>query len=37
MIEQLLNSVIAEYRDLLVSRRKIICFSLCIQKIIVTL
>ena len=34
MIKQLLNSVIAKYRDLSVSRRSIICLSLQLQQII---
>ena len=34
MIKQLLNSVIAKYRDLSVSRRSIICLSLRLRKII---
>ena len=34
MIKQLLNSVIAKYRDLSVSRRSIICLSLRLQQII---
>ena len=34
MIKQLLNSVIAEYRDLSVSRRSIICLGLQIRQII---
>ena len=34
MIKQLLNSVIAKYRDLSVSRRSIICFSLRLRQII---
>ena len=34
MIKQLLNSVIAKYRDLSVSRRSIICLSLRIRQII---
>ena len=34
MIKQLLNSVIAKYRDLTVSRRLIICLSLRLQQII---
>ena len=34
IIKQLLNSVIAKYRDLLVSRRSIICLSFRLQKII---
>ena len=34
MIKQLLNSVIAKYRDFSVSRRSIICFSLRLRQII---
>ena len=34
MIKQLLNSVIAKYHDLSVSRRSIICLSLWLQQII---
>ena len=34
MIKQLLNSVIAKYRDLSVSRRSIICLSLWLRQII---
>ena len=34
MKKQLLNSVIAKYRDLSVSRRSIICFSLRLRQII---
>ena len=34
MIKQLLNSVIAKYRDLSVSRRSIICLSLRLRQII---
>ena len=34
MLKQLLNSVIAKYRDLSVSRRSIICLSLRPRKII---
>ena len=34
MIKQLLNSVIAKYRDLSVSRRSIICLSLQLWQII---
>ena len=34
MIKQLLNSVIAKYRDSLVSRRSIICLSLQLRQII---
>ena len=34
MIKQLLNSVIAKYRDLSVSRRSIICRSLRLRQII---
>ena len=34
MIKRLLNSVIAKYRDLSVSRRSIICLSLRLRKII---
>ena len=34
MIKQLLNSVIAKYRDLPVSRRSIICLSLWLRQII---
>ena len=34
MIKQLLNSVIAKYRDLSVSRRSIICLSLQLQQTI---
>ena len=34
MIKQLLNSVIAKYRDLLVSRRSIICLSVRLRQII---
>ena len=34
MIKQLLNSVVAKYRDLSVSRRSIICLSLRLRKII---
>ena len=34
MIKQLLNSVIAKYRDLSVSRRSIICLSLQLRQII---
>ena len=34
MIKRLLNSVIAKYRDLLVSRRSIICLRLRFRKII---
>ena len=34
MIKQLLNLVIAKYRDLSVSRRSIICFSLRLRRII---
>ena len=34
MIKQLLNSVIAKYRDLSVSRRSIICLSLRLWQII---
>ena len=34
MIKQLLNSIIAEHRDLLVSRRSIICLSLRLRQII---
>ena len=34
MIKQLLNSVIAKYRDLSVSRRSIICLSLRLQQIL---
>ena len=34
MIKQFLNSVIAEYRDLTVSRRSIICLSLRLRQII---
>ena len=34
MIKQLLNSVIAKYRDLSASRRSIICLSLRLQQII---
>ena len=34
MIKQLLNSVIAKYRDLSVSRRSIICLSLRLRQVI---
>ena len=34
MIKQLLNSVVAKYRDLSVSRRSIICLSLRLRQII---
>ena len=34
MIKQLLNSVIAKYRDLSVSRRSIICLSLRLSQMI---
>ena len=34
MIKQLLNSVITKYRDLLVSRTSVICFSLRLRQII---
>ena len=34
MIKQLLNSVIAKYRDLSVSRRSTICFGLGLRQII---
>ena len=34
MIKQLLNSVIAKYRDFSVSRRSIICLSLRLRQII---
>ena len=34
MIKQLLNTVIAKYRDLSVSRRSIICLSLRLRQII---
>ena len=34
MIKQLLNSVIAKYRDLSLSRRSIICLSLRLRQII---
>ena len=34
MIKQLLNSVIAKYRDLSVARRSIICLSLRLRQII---
>ena len=34
MIKQLLNSVIAKYQDLSVSRRSIICLSLWLRQII---
>ena len=34
MIKQLLNSIIAKYRDLSVSRRSIICLSLWLRQII---
>ena len=34
MIKQLLNSIIAKYRDLSVSRRSIICLSLGLRQII---
>ena len=34
MIKQLLNSIIAKYRDLLVSRRSIICLSVRLRQII---
>ena len=37
MIKQLLNSVIAKYHDLSVSRRSIICLSLWLQLIIIDL
>ena len=35
MINQLLNSVIAKYRDLSVSRRSIICLSLWLHRQII--
>ena len=34
MMKQLLNSVIAKYRDLSVSRKSIICLSLRLRQII---
>ena len=34
MIKQLLNSVIAKYRDLSLSRRSVICLSLRLRQII---
>ena len=37
MIKQLLNSVIAKYRDLLVSCRSIICLSLRLRQMIIDL